>query len=166
MFLNPSSSTGGALLGLYFDRVGQLHGSFRPAPNRYGLSVLGVLCEDRRFSPVQVPTIFNGDDGIRARDHSREAEGPVLIALVAAKEFTVRFRVFRHQNYHRTGDRLAGLFGDALNGYLAADQPERDVNRRTGRDVERTRRRPPPADSILTGYGFAGEPASTVYWPR
>ena len=57
-----------ALLWLHFDRAGELGRTLCLARYVHGLSQLDVLRQNRRFAPVEVPTIFNRDDSVGTGD--------------------------------------------------------------------------------------------------
>ena len=47
--------------------------------------------DDRGLGPVEVPTVFDGHDGVLARNDVGEAEAAIQITLVAAEQFVIRF---------------------------------------------------------------------------
>ncbi len=79
-------------LRLYFNRISQVNGSWRVLGHRHGLGLLGVVRDHAGPGPIEVPAIFDGDNSVGAGDDAAQAEASVLIALVAAKQFSIRLQ--------------------------------------------------------------------------
>lgn len=91
-------------MGLDFDGVGEVEGSSHEVADGNVLAVLDVAGEDGGLEPVEAPGVFDGDDGVGARDYAPQDEGSVEVALIATEEIDVRDGVARHQGNHDARD--------------------------------------------------------------
>lgn len=81
--------------------------------------------------PIQIPSVFDGQNGVRTWDNIQQIEGTVEVALIAAEKIAVALRIFGDQNHHRSGERLAGALRRALYVQAAAHHGERNGGRGT-----------------------------------
>src|SRR5580700_1153618 len=89
------------LARLHLHGIWHVHGTLGAAGNSYDLPVFGIVCDYTGAGPIEVPAIFDGDDGIGTGNDATQAETSILIALVAAEKVAMRFWIFRHQDHHR-----------------------------------------------------------------
>src|ERR1700675_1476701 len=101
------------LLCLHFHRIHQVHELWQAISDLDRLPVPEILREYSGLGPIQIPAAFNGDDGVGARGHTRQAEAPVKIALVTAKAIVIRVRIFGYQNDHGSGNAFPSSLGEA-----------------------------------------------------
>ena len=101
----------------------------------YGLSVLGVVFDYAGTGPIEIPAVFDGDDGVRAGNHAAQEETSVLVALIAAKQFAIGFRILGYEHDHCSGGSFSGAPGKTFDVYRASDQRECDGHRGTGGDI-------------------------------
>ena len=52
-----------------------------------------IAREHGGLSPVQIPAVVNGDDGVGARNYMRKRKTSIKIALIPAKAIAIRFRI-------------------------------------------------------------------------
>src|SRR5215472_11408040 len=69
-----------ALARLYINRPRDMHWLLRGRRYHDLLAFLQIVGDHAGLRPVQVPTIFDGDDGVFAGDHCTEAEGSIEVA--------------------------------------------------------------------------------------
>src|SRR5215469_7152241 len=94
------------------------------------LALAQVRSQDCWLGPVEVPSVFDGDHGVVAGNDVAESECAVEIALVAAKEFAIRFWIFGHENDHGSGRGFAAAFGKAFNVRHSSDDRGGNFHRR------------------------------------
>src|ERR1700694_707098 len=78
-----------------------------------------IFLQDGGSVPVEVPAVFEGDDGVFAGKDGGQGEGAVGIALVAAGEDEVVLGDFRNEDDHDAVDGLAVFERDTGNAASA-----------------------------------------------
>src|SRR5215471_831511 len=70
--------------------------------------------DDLRSRPVQIPTVFNRDQRVRAGNNIAQAECAVQVALVTAEKIVIHCGVLRNEHHHRFRKWLCRFFGNAF----------------------------------------------------
>src|SRR5258706_16405580 len=74
------------------DRSRQVHDCLFTCANRQILTAAPIASEDCGFSPIQIPTIFDSNDRVRAWTYVKEGETAIEIGLFATEEIVIAFR--------------------------------------------------------------------------
>src|SRR5580700_2076106 len=102
------------LARLHLHGIWHVHGTLGAAGNSYDLPVFGIVCDYTGAGPIEVPAIFDSDDGIGTGNDAAQAETSILIALVSAEQVAMRLRIFGYQHYHCPGCGLACALGESF----------------------------------------------------
>jgi len=86
---------------LHFDGFWQVDGTSTPVVDRQSLSVLKISGVHTGLYPIRAPTVFDRNHSVGAGYHVPEFKTAVQIAVVELKEFFMRFRILRDQDYRR-----------------------------------------------------------------
>jgi hypothetical protein len=76
---------GEASFRLNFDRMGKLDSALRAADHEF-LPMGGVVRDDGRLRPVEVPAVLDSNHRIDAGNHAVESEAAVEVALVSPED--------------------------------------------------------------------------------
>src|SRR5664279_3346586 len=98
--------------------------------------MLQICRENGWLRPIQIPTVFNGNDGVPAGNHIRQAETSIKIALVPPKAIVICSWILRHQHNHRAGSPFASALREAFDGDRASRQRYRNAERSARNHVQ------------------------------
>ena len=60
--------------------------------------------------PVEIPSVFDGQNGVGTGDYAAKTEGAIEVALIAAEKVAVVLQIFRDQDDHGSGEGFVPAF--------------------------------------------------------
>ena len=91
-----------------------MHGAPGRAADLNDASVARVRGNYGGLGPIEIPSVFDGQNRVRTRNHIEQTEGAVEVALIAAEKVAVVLQIFRDQDDHGSGEGFVPAFRRAF----------------------------------------------------